>query len=328
MKNSKIITAVAHVASEYLNLEKTLEKSMSLIKEAAGNNAQIIIFPEAFLPGFPYWNAINSPLQNHQLFLKLYENSISIDSIEIKKLKKIAKENNIIVSMGFNEKSPASNGTLWNSNIIISENGNILNHHRKIVPTFYEKLTWSNGDGAGLKVKKTTIGNIGMLICGENTNSLAKYSLIAQGEQIHISSYPAKWPTQTSKSGQYNLETTIKMRAGAHAFEGKVFNLVASGFIDKTTYSMLEKYKVKNLNILKNTPPAISAVFNPSGEIEGKYLSKQEGILYTTIDLNDCIKAKQFHDISGGYNRFDIFQLKVNHSRSSSINFMNGDKDE
>ena len=236
MKNSKIITAVAHVASEYLNLEKTLEKSMSLIKEAAGNNAQIIIFPEAFLPGFPYWNAINSPLQNHQLFLKLYENSISIDSIEIKKLKKIAKENNIIVSMGFNEKSPASNGTLWNSNIIISENGNILNHHRKIVPTFYEKLTWSNGDGAGLKVKKTTIGNIGMLICGENTNSLAKYSLIAQGEQIHISSYPAKWPTQTSKSGQYNLETTIKMRAGAHAFEGKVFNLVASGFIDKTTY--------------------------------------------------------------------------------------------
>ena len=328
MKNNKILTAVAHVASEYLNLDMTLQKAISLIKEASENNAQIIIFPEAYLPGFPYWNAINSPLQNHELFLKLYDNSVSINSTEIKKLRKAAKENNIIVSMGFNECSPTSNGTLWNSNILINEKGNILNHHRKIVPTFYEKLTWSNGDGAGLKVKKTKIGNIGMLICGENTNSLAKYSLIAQGEQIHISSYPAKWPTQTIKTGQYNLEETIKMRAGSHAFEGKVFNLVASAFIDKKTYSILEKYKVKNLDILKNTPPAISAVFNPSGEIEGNYLSNQESILYTTIDLNDCIKAKQFHDISGGYNRFDIFELKVNHSRSSSINFVDGDKNE
>tara|TARA_Y100001970_G_scaffold136849_1_gene168378 strand:- start:18305 stop:19291 length:987 start_codon:yes stop_codon:yes gene_type:complete len=328
MKNGEIITAVAHVASEYLNLEMTMQKGIALIKEAAENKAHIIVFPEAFLPGFPYWNAINSPLQNHELFLKLYENSLSIDSMEIKRLKKVAKENNIIVSMGFNEKVNSSNGTLWNSNILISEKGVILNHHRKIVPTFYEKLTWSNGDGAGLKVKKTQIGNVGMLICGENTNSLAKYSLIAQGEQIHISSYPAKWPTQTNQNGQYDLEATIKMRAGAHAFEGKVFNLVASGFIDKQTYLLLEKYKVKNLTTLRKTPSAISAVFNPSGEIQGNYLSDQEGILYTTINLDDCVKAKQFHDISGGYNRFDIFQLNVDHSRSSSINFVNGDNDE
>ena len=110
--------------------------------------------------------------------------------------------------------------------------------------------------------------------------------------------------------------------------ENKVINKKSLKFNLFKNYFFILWFTFNAFSRNTNTPPAISAVFNPSGEIEGKHLSNQEGILYTTIDLNDCIKAKQFHDISGGYNRFDIFQLKVNHSRSSSINFMNGDEDE
>jgi nitrilase len=328
MNKKEILCAVAHVSPVFLNLNETIDKASTIINEAAGNNASLIAFPEAFIPGFPYWSAISMPIANHDLFLKLYENSISIDSEYINQLKKLAKQNKIIISIGFNEKTHLSNGTLWNSNILIDDRGIIISHHRKLVPTFYEKLTWANGDGAGLIVKDTTIGKIGMLICGENTNSLAKFSLIAQGEQIHISSYPAKWPTQISKDGQYNLEQSIKIRAGSHAFEGKLFNLVAAGFMDHNTYKVLEDYGCDAKSIFKDTPAAISAVFNPEGNIQGDFLCETEGILYTSINLDDCIRAKQFHDISGGYNRFDIFQLKVDHRRTSSMQSMSGEKNE
>jgi aliphatic nitrilase len=99
-----------------------------------------------------------------------------------------AREHCIVVSIGISETSPASVGCLWNSNLLIGTDGVLFNHHRKLVPTFYEKLIWANGDGAGLKVCETEIGKLGMLICGENTNPLARYALIAQGEQIHVSS--------------------------------------------------------------------------------------------------------------------------------------------
>ena len=130
-----------------------------------------------------------------------------------------AREHSIIVSIGI---SGANAGFSWllveNSNLLIGNDGTILNHHRKLVPTFYEKLVWANGDGAGLRVSDTPIGKIGMLICGENTNPLARYSLIAQGEQIHISSYPPAWPTRPSNEpGRYDLASAIRIRAGAHS---------------------------------------------------------------------------------------------------------------
>lgn len=106
-----------------------------------------------------------------------------------------------MVSIGINERSPASVGCLFNRNVLLDEDGSVLNHRRKIVPTFYEKLTWSAGDGAGLRVCDTSCGRVGMLICGENTNPLVRYTLMAQGEQLHIASYPPLWPTSRSAVG-------------------------------------------------------------------------------------------------------------------------------
>ena len=142
----------------------------------------------------------------------------------------------------FTEGTEASVGCLWNSNVLIGANGAILNHHRKLMPTFYEKLVWASGDGRGLRVVETEIGRLGMLICGENTNPLARYALMAQGEQVHMSSYPPVWPTRpVTEKGGYDLRRAIEIRAGAHAFEAKVFNIVASGAIDLSMRDVLAR---------------------------------------------------------------------------------------
>ena len=149
---------------------------------------------------------------------------------EVQQLCEAAREHGIFVSIGISERSPVSVGCLWNSNLLIGADGALLNHHRKLMPTFYEKLIWANGDGEGLRVCDTPIGKLGMLICGENTNPLARYALIAQGEQVHVSSYPPVWPTRPSNQpGRYDLAAAIRIRAGAHSFEGKVFNIVVVG---------------------------------------------------------------------------------------------------
>lgn len=128
--------------------------------------------------------------------------SIYADGEEVQQLQEAARVTKTVISIGFSENSHASVACLYNSNLIIRTEGEIAVHHRKLMPTFFEKLTWSQGDGYGLRVADTPYGRIGGLICGENTNPLARYSM-AQGEQIHISSWPASWPTRipgTSKT--------------------------------------------------------------------------------------------------------------------------------
>ena len=226
--------AAAHAAPVFLDKAATAAKARDLIEEAASNGAQLLAFPETFIPAFPAWAALWAPIHNHDLFLRMATNSIAIDGPEIESIRECARQHEIVVSMGFSELASYSPGCLWNSFALIHEHGEIVNHHRKLVPTFYEKLIWAPGDGAGLRVVPTRAGRVGQLICGENTNPLARYALMAQQEQIHISSWPAIWPTTPPASGaNYDNVAANKVRASAHSFEAKVFGIVCAGFMDK-----------------------------------------------------------------------------------------------
>lgn len=177
-----------------------------------------------------------APIDNHSLFGKLAEQSLLINGREMRTLQQACAQSRIFAHIGFNERSPASVGCLWNSAVLISDEGKILCHHRKIMPTFYEKLTWSPGDGAGLKVVDTArCGKVGGLICGENSNPLARWSLMAQGEQLHITTWPAVWPTRrVAPAGkQYDNLAANRTRAAAQCFEGKMFAVLCSGYMDK-----------------------------------------------------------------------------------------------
>ena len=314
--------AVAHVAPVFLDLAKTLDKACSLIGEAAQHGARLIAFPETYLPAFPVWSALRSPIYNHDLFCRLAADAMLVPGPEVDRIRSMARECDIVVSLGLNERSEASLGCIYNSNLLIDHQGTILNHHRKIVPTFYEKLTWAAGDGAGLRVCDTPCGRIGMLICGENTNPLARYTMIAQGEQVHVSSYPPIWPTHDPAEGNnYDLAAAIRLRAGAHSLEAKAFNVVASGYMDAAMRDTLAALHPDAARILDDSPRSISLVTGPSGEAVSQVLCDDEGMLYVDIDVADCVAPKQIHDISGGYNRFDIFQLSVDRSANRPVTF-------
>ena len=310
----------AHVAPVYLDTDQTIEKACSLIAEAARNGARIVAFPESFVPGFPIWAALQAPIHGHDLFKLLAAQSVEVPGPEIKRLCIEARRHGVLVSVGISEATAASVGCLWNSNLLIDSDGSILNHHRKLVPTFFEKLIWSNGDGVGLRVSNTEIGKVGMLICGENTNPLARFTLMAQGEQLHISSYPPTWPTrEPGEAGRYDLANAIRVRAGAHAFEAKVFNVVSAAHVDDTIERVVAKLGPDAVRTLKETPAGVSMILGPQAEQIGETLCADEGLLYADIDLSAAVEPKQFHDVVGYYNRFDIFRMSVDNVRREPI---------
>jgi aliphatic nitrilase len=273
--------AAAHVAPVFLDTDRSVDKACSVIKEAARHGARLIVFPEPFLPGYPVWAALEAPIRTHELFKRLAASALAIDGPELARIRLTARRKKIFVSMGFTEGTKISVGCLWNSNVLIGADGTILNHHRKLVPIWYEKLIWANGDGRGLHVRATELGRIGMLICGENTNPLARFALMAEGEQVHVSSYPPVWPTRPPDAeGNYDLAQAIRIQAGAHAFEAKVFNLVASSCIDQSLRRAIETaLGRKPLRILEGPPRGISVVLDLTGTPLGEPRCRDEGIL-------------------------------------------------
>jgi len=247
----------------------------------------------------------------------------ALPGAELDRIAATARRAGVFVSLGFNEGTEQSVGCLWNANVLIGDDGAVLNHHRKLVPTFWEKLTWANGDGAGLRVNETRLGRIGVLICGENTNPLARFALMAEGEQVHVSTYPPVWPTRDPRGGgNYDLAAAIRIRAGAHSFEAKVFTIVVSGFMDAAMRDELGAIAPDAARILADTPRGVSMVIGPTGEPVSASKSDDEGLLYADIDTADAVEPKQFHDVVGSYKRFDVFGLTVNRTRLRPARFV------
>lgn len=171
MKYPKYKVAIAHVAPVFLEMQATVDKVCSLIREAARHGAQVVVFPEAYVPAFPVWCALQAPIHNHDFFCALAANSLKIGGPELIMIAETAGDCGVFVSVGFNEGTWVSSGCIWNANVIVGDEGRILCHHRKIVPTFYEKLIWAPGDGGGLRVCETRLGRLGMLICGRKHQS-------------------------------------------------------------------------------------------------------------------------------------------------------------
>ena len=317
MTFNKFKAAAVQTSPVFLNAEKTIDKAITFVKEAADNGAQLIAFPEVFVSGYPYWNWIMTPVQGSKWYEKLYKSAITADGSEVKRLCDAAKEFNIHIVIGINEKG-SSFGEIYNTNLIIDNNGNLIGKHRKLVPTWAEKLTWTSGDGSSLKVYKTEIGPIGTLACGENTNTLARFALLAQGELIHVANYislPVAPP-------DYDMAEAIKIRAAAHSFEGKLFTIVSCSTISQEIKDALRE-DVPNVDeLLTRKNSAFSGFIGPNGAAIGTPLIDEEGIVYADIDLEKCIQPKQMHDILGHYNRFDIFDLRVNTAPTRNITFI------
>ena len=317
MDFKKFKAAAVQTSPVFLNVEKTIDKAISFIKEATTNGANLVAFPEVFVAGYPYWNWIMTPVQGSKWYEELYKSAVKVDDAVMQPLFQAAKNHNCHIVIGINERGD-SYGEIYNTNLIIDNNGNLIGKHRKLVPTWAEKLTWTSGDGSSLKVYNTEIGPIGTLACGENTNTLARFTLLSQGELIHIANYislPVAPP-------DYDMAEAIKIRAAAHSFEGKLFTIVSCSTISKEIMEAL-KPDVPNVEeLLTRKNSAFSGIIGPNGAVVGTPLIDDEGIVYADIDLKKCIQPKQMHDILGHYNRFDIFDLRVNTAPTRKITFI------
>lgn len=310
--------AAVQAAPIFLDTAATVDKACALIAEAAANGAQLVAFPEVFIAGYPYWSWLTNPIAGSAWFERLVRSAITVPGPEVDQLRAAAQQHGCVVVIGCNERDPRRLGTLFNTNLIIGADGTLLGKHRKLVPTWAEKLTWAGGDGSSLRVYETAVGPLGTLACGENTNTLARFALLSEGELVHVANYIALPVAPAS----YNMAEAIRIRAAAHSFEGKLFTVVSCTAMSEDVIAAMEDLHPDARKLLGRENSAFSGVIDPQGNVIGEPLIDAEGIVYANIDLAQCIQPKQMHDILGGYNRFDIFDLRVNRAPRSPASFV------
>ncbi|WP_454003591.1 carbon-nitrogen hydrolase family protein [Alcaligenes sp. Marseille-Q7550] len=314
--------AAVQAAPVFLDTNATIDKVCRLIHEAADNGAELIAFPEVFVSGYPYWSWVMNPVEGSPWFERLCKSAIEVPGPEVQKVAQVARQRKVNVVLGVNERSPVGVATIYNTLVTIGSDGRILGRHRKLVPTWAEKLTWANGDASSLRVHDTTIGPLGALACGENTNTLARFSLLSQGELVHVASY-ISLPVAPK---DYDMAEAIRLRASAHCFEGKVFTVVACSTVSEEIVDAMAASHPQARELLARPNSAFSGIIGPDGRVIGEALIDREGIAYADIDLSRCIQPRQMHDITGHYNRFDIFDLRVNRKAMTPARFYEGDQ--
>ena len=294
------------------NLQESMAKAKAIISEAAKNKAKIIAFGECWLSGYPSWldYCPEAGLWDHDpiksIWAKMYENAVEIGGKEVKCLQTWAKKYKVVLVIGMNEvvKKGKGNSTIYNAIIVIGENGKLLNHHRKLMPTYTEKLVHGLGDGAGLNAVDTSVGRIGALICWEHWMPLARQAMHDEGEDIHFALWPALKESHVIASRQY-------------AFEGRCFVFSIGQILrveDLPKELKLPKHlKGKNKTYVLNGG---SCVIGPNGQflLQPQY-EKEETIYFDLPPLNTLIKERMNLATSGHYQRPDIFKLKVNKKR-------------
>lgn len=303
----EFVAAAVQAAPVFLDAAATADKACSLIDEAAGRGASLVAFPEVFIPGYPYWNWIMSPLAGSEWFHRLHDASVSATGPEVRAVADAARRHGCHVVIGINERSDIGVGTLYNTLLTIDDQGRLIGRHRKLVPTWAEKLTWTGGDGSGLVVHQTAIGPLGVLACGENTNTLARFALLQLGELVHVSAYIA---LPTAPVG-YDMAAAIQTRSAAHAFEGKLFNVTACSALSPDLVDLMVAAVPDSAAMFARPRAAWSGIIGPDGAVVGEPVIDREGIAYATIDLARCVEPTQMHNITGHYNRFDVFDLRV-----------------
>lgn len=296
--NQKFIAAAVQTAPVFLNKDETIGKACSLIEEASDNNAKLIVFPEAFVPTYPYWPKDLGSGPERKLvidaYTELYKNSVEIPSADTEKIAEAARRCRANVVIGVNERD---GGTLYNTIIFIGKDGKILGKHRKLMSIDSEKCIWGMGSADDLRVFDTELGKIGGFFCYEHHMTLAKYAMYTKGEQIHA----GLW------AGHGFVKPTMDFASKQYAFEGQVFVIISSLYINEDMVP--DSFPLKKLT--KWDFPGGSGILNPRGEYIAGPVYDREEILYAEIDKDMIIRAKAVIDSVGHFTRPDIFGLNI-----------------
>ena len=314
---SELKIAMAQLAPVWLNKNQTIEKAEQAIREAAKENSDLIVFGEGFLPGYPFWLSLSDGAKwelqiNKSLHAHYAMNAIQIESGDLEGICLLAKELEIAVYLGIIERAADRGGhSLYCSLVYIDQKGEIQSVHRKLQPTYDERLTWAAGDGNGLRVHNLNGFTLGGLNCWENWMPLPRAALYAQGENLHI----AVWPG--------GLQNTKDVRRFI-ARESRSYVVSVSSLMRKEDFPRDTPY----YEDLMEKAPAIladggSAIAGPNGEWLVEPIVHKEGLIYSEIELKKVFEERQNFDPVGHYSRPDVTKLTLNTERQNTLNIKN-----
>jgi nitrilase len=299
--NRKFKVACVQATPVIFDLEKSIEKVITLTDQAAGLGCRLVVFPETFIPGYPaglgFGTVVGSRTQaGRDQFGEYWQNSIEVPSVHTDKLAESARNNSVFLTIGVTERDKV-NKTLYCTLLYFGPDGSLLGKHRKIKPTAAERLVWGEGDGSTLCTFDTEIGRIGGLICWENYMPLARMAMYEKGIEIYIA------PTADSRDSWNATMQHI-------AFEGRCYVIGCNQYFTKSDFP-----KHLQSELAADRPEVLSrggsVIVSPLGEVLAGPLYEGEGILTAEIDLDELVRSRMDFDVTGHYSRDDIFELNV-----------------
>lgn len=304
----RVTLAAVQAAPVFLHRERTTERACEWILRAGRQGARLVVFPEGFIPGHPLWYHFypaTDPRSN-ALATRLFLNSVEVPSRATDALCEAARQAGTYVVVGICERRPDTFGTLYNTQLFLAPDGTLLGRHRKLVPTVGERLVHTGGFGDTLRTFATDFGRVGGLICGESSNPLAVFALLA--EYPHV--LAVSWPNRFPKRGMSCPERALVV-GRALALSTKAFVVNACGTLTEEMRELLVYTEEDRAALWDDRSTGGSCIVAPSGTVVAGPMGAEEGILIYEADLNECVSEKVRHDFAGHYNRPDVFQLRV-----------------
>jgi aliphatic nitrilase len=297
---TRIVRAAAvQIAPDLDSAEGTVERVCAAIDEAAAGGAQLAVFPETFVPYYPYFSFVKPPVSQRQEHLRLYERAVVVPGPATARIAARARAGGIVVMIGVNERD---HGSLYNTQLLFDADGELVLKRRKITPTYHERMIWGQGDGSGLKVVDTRVGRIGALACWEHYNPLARYALMTQHEEIHCAQFPGSLVGQIFAD---QMAVTIRH----HALEAGCFVVNSTGWLRDDQIAAI----TPDVGLQKALRGGChTAIVSPEGVYLGVPLTEGEGMVVADLDMALITKRKRMMDSVGHYARPELLSLAIN----------------